>query len=338
MGFDFSFFKRKTLSIGIDLGADTAKLVALLSSKSGHRLVAHALVKKDELYGLKDFLNHPELARSDLRIAIQDPNLKVQKLLLPVVPRDELQQIVSWELGDATGIPIDDYVVRFVTGNIDADTQKQRVTAFAMEKKHLEEWKKFIDISGISHPDAAEPDIQSLANIILYNYDLKETDRYAILDIGKTQSQMAIVSQNGIEFYRPYSGIGGDQLIMNLTHETGNTPQEAELKLLQIANNEHCEQQELITDIVSRYCAQFCVQTQYAFENYMTLQKDKPITNIVLSGGGSQLHGLKEQVQETLHFPTDLIDPFSRLDLGRFKKNDFENSKTLYAVAAGLAL
>jgi type IV pilus assembly protein PilM len=339
MSIHFSLSHAKSLTVGIDLGLDAAKVICLKATKSGYELKAHALLKRDQLGALKEFLHHSSLRQAHVRLAIQVPQLKVQKVTVPIVPREELGQVVTWAFKEATSLPIDEYIVRYY--QMGAESQgdnKQTYTAFAIEKTFFEKWREFIGKAGIIHPKMAEPDIQSLANTAIHNYGNKEGYRFAVIDIGKAQSQMAVVSQNGIEFFRPFSGIGGDQLASGLGVELGISTEDAERRLLDIAHDVPCEKQDEIQDFINGYCAKFCVQAQYAIEQYASTSKESPITNILLAGGGAKLKGLREQIQETLHFPTDLINPFARIDLGRFAGRNFDSSKTIYAIATGLAL
>ena len=327
-----------TLSVGIDLGSDNVKLICLLSSKGTYELVSHALIRKNNMHTLLEFLAHPDLKNASLRIAIQDPNLKVQKLKVPVVPREEMEQAVTWTLKEAVEMPIDDYTVRYYDNLSQSDAKTVSVTAIAMEKKKIADWLHFMSEVGIANPSIAEPDIQSLANAVNYNYELKESDRYAVIDIGKAQTQCVVLSSNGIEFYRPFSGVCGNDLTMSLSHDLNTDHEESERMVLEVSNNLKCSHHDEVQEVIGRFCAKFCVQAQYAIENYMGIAKDKPITNVLLSGGGANLKGLKEQIQETLHHPTDLIDPFIKLNCANFDKKEYEGFKTLYSVAAGLAL
>lgn len=326
------------LSVGIDLGVDAAKVICLKPTKNSYQLKAHALLQRGQLGILKEFLHHSSLKYADVRLAIQVPHLKVQQVTIPVVPREELPQVIAWAFKEATNLPVDDYLIRYYQIGSEQDSQKQIFTAFAIEKSFFDKWTDFIGHIGIVKPKLAEPDIQSLANIVVYNHGFAQGYRFVIIDIGKTQSQLAVVSSQGIEFFRPFSNIGGDNLAASIGLELGIESDEAEHRILDIENNIKCEKQSEIEEIISEYCAKFCVQAQYAIEHFTTTAKENAITNIFLAGGGAKLKGLKEQIQDTLHFPTDLIDPFARLDLGRFSERDFRNSKTLYAVATGLAL
>jgi type IV pilus assembly protein PilM len=334
----FPWPPKKTLTVGIDLGVDAAKVICLKSSKSGYQLMAHALLRREQLGMIREFLHHPSLKGADIRLAIQVPQLKMQRLSVPIVPREELAPIVTWAFKEATNLSVDDFIVRFYQTGVDAESQKLNILAFAIEKSFFSQWLNFIHSTGIEGPNLAEPDIQSLANLINFNYSLKEGNRCVIIDIGKSQSQLAVVSHLGIEFFRPLSGVGTDYLSSNVSQELGWSSIEAENNIVELGNSGTCKRQDEVIDIINSYCEKFCVQAQYAIENYINIAKDQPITNILLAGGGARLKGLKEHIQDTLHFPTDLLDPFTQFSLGRFNERDFDNSKTIYAVAAGLAL
>src|SRR5688572_3949973 len=115
------------LSVGIDLGAEAAKLICLSSLKTGYKLIAHALVRRDHIQDLKELLSHPEFKRADIRIAIQDPKIKIQKLKVPLVPPEELVQVVTWEFREATNITVDDFIIRFLRNQSQREETKQNI-------------------------------------------------------------------------------------------------------------------------------------------------------------------------------------------------------------------
>jgi|GEM_PF-4630098 len=328
--------KRQELSVGIDLGADTTKVVCLQSTGTEYTLMAHALLRKEKRGSLIEFLHHSSLSKAAIRVAIQAP-IQVQPLSVPIVPADELDAVVSWAFKDASNINVDDYLIRFAKKNIDAATNQQNLTAFAIEKTFFDQWLNFVRDIG-PNVTFAEPDIQALANLIIYSYNLKDNDRYAVIDIGRSQSQLAIVSCYGIEFYRSFSGLGGASLISSLHTESDETTEQSDLLSSKIFSQPLSEQDEEIVDAINGFCAKLCVQAQYAIESYTAQVKDRPITNIILTGGVARLANLKDQIQETLHFPTDIIEPFTKLNLDRFTGTNFNSYKSLYAIAAGLAL
>lgn len=338
MSVHFSWPQKNTLNVGIDLGVDSIKLICLKATKSGHEVMAHALLRRDQLAVMKEFLHHPNLKQAQIRLAIQVPQIKIQQLTVPIVPREELNPVVAWAFKESTNLPIDDYIIRFYQTSVDAQAQKQNISAFAIEKGFFAQWLKFVENSGINSFQMAEPDIHSLTNVVTHNYPLKDGSRCVIIDIGKSQCQLAVVSHNGIEFFRPFSNVRSEQLVSDVSQELGISIEDAELAVSGGYKEIPAPKQAILNDIITSHCEKLCVQAQYAIENYMTQSKDQGLANIFLTGGGARLRGLKEHIQDTLHYPTDLLDPFSKIEMGRFNELAFDNSKTLYAVATGLAL
>jgi len=330
--------RRQELAVGIDIGADTTKLVCLQSAPSGYKLLAHALLRKDQMGKLVEFLHHSALKKAEVRVAIQAPQIQVKPVSVPIVPADEMNAVVSWSFKEITNLNIDEYTIRFSSTGIDTKTNKQNVTAFGIEKVFLDQWLKFLTEVGVGTPSVAEPDIQSLANLVIYNSDLGASNRCALIDIGRSQSQLAVVSRSGIEFYRTFSGLGTLALAQEISVELGVSEEDAERLCMELASKTPSKNDSQIMDVINGFYAKLCVQAQYAIENYASTAPNFPISNILLAGGGARLANLKDQIQETLHFPTDLINPFAKLDLAKFRGTDFDSYKSLYAVAVGLAL
>jgi type IV pilus assembly protein PilM len=285
-----------------------------------------------------EFLQHSALKKAEVRVAIQAPQIHVRPVSIPIVPADEMHAVVSWSFKELTNLNIDEYVIRFSNNGIDTATNKQNVTAFGIEKTFLDQWLKFLSEVGVGTPSIAEPDIQSLANLVIYNNDLSGSNRYALIDIGRSQSQLAVISRSGIEFYRTFSGLGTHALAQEIGLELGISEEDAERRCMEATSKTLSKENAQMMDVINGFYAKLCVQAQYAIENYASTAPNFPISNILLAGGGARLVNLKDQIQETLHFPTDVINPFAKLDLGKFRGTDFDSYKSLYAVAVGLAL
>ena len=64
----------------------------------------------------------------------------------------------------------------------------------------------------------------------------------------------------------------------------------------------------------------------------------KPISKIIMTGGGAALGGLREDLQSRYNIPTQFADPFGKLVSPDFLDEILEEAGPEFAVAVGLAL
>ena len=89
---------------------------------------------------------------------------------------------------------------------------------------------------------------------------------------------------------------------------------------------------ESITDML-------ITEVQKTFDFFRETYPSETITQVLISGGTSQMLGLSERIQATFSYPTEVLDPFKSVTIG--PKVDAEKVTSLgpaLAVAVGLAL
>ena len=64
----------------------------------------------------------------------------------------------------------------------------------------------------------------------------------------------------------------------------------------------------------------------------------RPITRIVLTGGGILLKGLPEYAAKNINVPVEVGEPFSRIETPVFLQDNLKVAGPEFAVAIGLAI
>ncbi len=82
------------------------------------------------------------------------------------------------------------------------------------------------------------------------------------------------------------------------------------------------------------------IQKTFDFYRATTEDEDIGVEKILLSGGGSKLAGLKEDLAEKLELPVEILDPFKeiKVDNRKFDPDYLSEIMPEMAVAVGLAL
>jgi type IV pilus assembly protein PilM len=132
--------------------------------------------------------------------------------------------------------------------------------------------------------------------------------------------------------------VGSEQLTNQIANTLDIEYEKAEqFKLGQIPAGEY---QEELEEIFSQTCSQWVLEIKKAIDMYMANNSDKPLTSLVMSGGGSKVRGLKKYIAAETGLDVVAFNPFSNMKLNE-KKIDLEYLKVIapeLAIAAGLAI
>jgi Tfp pilus assembly PilM family ATPase len=325
-------------AVGIDISAEQLKMVCLLPKGAGYKLVAHALVDRNDESALQEMLRHRAIRQGFARFSIRDPNIKIRKVSTPIVPKQELEEVIKWSLKEVVKVSLEDHIFRYYPLSGEPDAKKQSFLVFAMERGKLQEQLIELQKLGFGHPQVIEPHVQAMTNCIVYNYELENTDRYAVLVFDKTLSYFAVISAEGILFHRTFSGVHTGILIAELSAELGIDPLQAEKCLDSGCEDIATEQQAKLTRILSHFFSKMAVEIQYSRDSYLAQFPGQMINHVLLAGEGVGLKGLQSHVEETLQVPTSKLEAFKKIDVSTFPSEEIDNAAMYYGVAIGLAL
>ncbi len=289
-------------SVGIDVTAQDIRMICLTKKGESYQLFAHAVVKRGDEEGMKKLLHHPAMHRGTTRFSIHDGTIKIRKITTPVVPKEELEEVIKWSLKEAIKVPVEGHILRYYPMS-GAEEKKQSYLVLAIERGKLQDHLIELQKIGISQPQMIEPHMQALANCVEYNYDLKQTDRYAIITLDNALAYFAVISAEGLLFYRTFSGVTASA---------------------------SADQKQLFPKLG--------VEIQYSCENYLTQFPNQSISSAILSGDGIYLPGLKEHIEETLRVPTGLLEVFKKIDAKAIPPAELTHAAAYYGIATGLAL
>ncbi len=289
-------------SVGIDVTAKDVKMVCLTQKAGQVHLADYAVAPLTDPESVKKALLHPAIHRGTTRYSIHDGTIKIRKITVPIVPKQELDEVIRWALKDATKTSVEGHTIRYYPVGGAGDKQ-QSYLAMAVEQKKIQDHVIELQKIGVGQPQLIEPSAQALANCVGHNYELKLTDRCAAIHLDPYLAYYTVVSPEGLLFYRTFSRIDG------------NTR----------------------TDL-SQFFSKLTVEIQYSCENYLAQFPNQPITQAILSGEEAALPGLKAHIEETLQVPTQQLEVFKKIELSEQQRAGLGDSAISHCIAVGLAL
>lgn len=326
-------------SVGVDLGASRIKLVCLQKVDSRHRLMAHGVLSRNNMAQIKEVFATPAIHTGHLRVNVSDPSLKVRRVDLPRVPDNELPEIIKWGMKDVVGGEVDNYVFRYQVLPPDPARPEQPYLIFAIMRDAIKSKLEFLSQLGMPQPSIVEPNVSALGIGVRHSYGLGPDDRCVVVDMGCTASLFAVVGSEGLFFSRPLGNISGDGLTKQLSRTIGvDEATVEEFKVTYPSEKIPEEHTAKVKTVIDNFFTAVVLEIQRSVDAYVAQFPGKPVGKIYITGGGCQLPGFVERVSGTLNMSAEILEPFQKIDLGRFRMDAIAPQKVYYALACGLAL
>jgi type IV pilus assembly protein PilM len=161
----------------------------------------------------------------------------------------------------------------------------------------------------------------------------------ALIDIGARVTNIVVHSAGVPRFVR-IMPTGGQDVTDAVSEELGVPLERAEGMKQHFARYGAGEELAMITRTVAATGQDFVDEVRGSLDYYAASDPGAPVERIVLSGGGSRLEGLADQLSAGTRLPVVTGDPLQPLRIGRtgLDEDQLEFIKPLAAVPVGLAL
>lgn len=354
-------FGGKKSYIGLDIGEYSIKMVRVTKTKSGWELTNFAIVPtpKGAIDGehIRDgqaliAAIHKAVAGiegNELEVALSmaGPSVFIRHLTLPLMSGRELAVAVAHEAESHLPIPIPEAIVDFVkVGELMEDgVRKQEIMLVAARKRSVEQLQSLLIEAGLK---PALLDVQPLALLrtAVNLFMNKEVNGAALVDIGTSTTTVSIFEGNVLRFTRTLP-TGGQRLTQALVDHYQMPVDEAEAtkRLLSLSTESNNSGLSVLlhqkAQIVSVVVENMITEIRRSIEFYQSRNRGKQVSQIFVSGGGAQLQGLADYLQDALNIKVELMNPISRLQINpqlKVRSAEVNEAGASLAVVTGLAM
>ncbi len=343
------FFARSKGVVGLDIGSATVKLVELKEKKGGQfqlvrigveplspeaivdgsvmdsSLVVDAIQKLNEQTGVKN---------ANYGTSVSGHSVIIKKIELPAMEPEELAESIQWEAEQHIPFDINDVRLDYTTltgeDEMEVGAENMEVLLVAVKREKVNDYVSVISQSGKS-PTVVDADAFAIQNAYELNYDLDPLKVVALINIGAGVTNINIVARGQSVFWRDLS-TGGNQFTEALQREFNLSFDQAELlKRGESVGSYTASDARKVLDAVS---AEMANEIQKTFDFFGATSSEGVVDELILSGGGALTPNLQEVLRERFGVPTELLNPFRRV---QFKEADF-NSEWLESIAPMLAV
>src|SRR3954447_6203806 len=345
------FGKKKSVA-GLDIGSSSIKMVELdgklnnlnLVSLGFENLPADTIIDGQimELNVVSDVIrsvctNH-DVKSDNVVTGVSGHSVILKNIVLPSMSKEELEESIDWHAEEHIPYDLADVSLDYQVTNETADSTN--VLIAACKKERIDNIKQAIQLAGKS-PVVIDVDTFALQNCYEINYNPSEDDVVTLLNIGASTMNVNIVKGTRSLFTRDIT-VGGSQFTDVLQRSLGLNFQQAEAVKRGVTDVVDGIEEKSIEPLMNNVTEIVAMEIQKTFDFYRAQSEDNEtrVQKILISGGGSKLVGLAQELSERLELPVEVLDPFRniKVDKSKFDPDYLSEIVPEMAVAVGLAV
>ncbi len=326
--------------IGLDVGSYAVKAVALQSNRDRITLQGYAQAKIDNQdvgEVIKRVISQLGLKSKRIVTAVSGRSVIVRQVDTPKLQDAELKQHITYEADKYIPFGTEEVIIdcQPMPAKPGAPDNTQQVMLVAVRKGFVQEHLASLRSAGLM-PEVIDVDVFALANA----YELlgppmapeAERKATAIIDIGATKTNIAIMLADRLLFTREIY-LAGNEISDAIARTLNYQPDEVDA--MKLAPGEALES---IVDAAMPAFEDLANEIRLSFD-YVEGQFDSEVSNVVLSGGTSQLPTVGNILGNILSRPVFVFDPLAGLDLvpSRYDIHGLDANSPGLTVALGLA-
>lgn len=255
-------------------------------------------------------------------ITMDSSEIITREVELPYAKDIDLNAMVSFELQEYLPINIEDYVVqaKILEQFEEEGLKKLRTVAAMMPKSMVEELYNFLNSVGLEpyvldiHSNAIS---KYLSHILLSGDNmLNKYNTFAVVDLGAEHTNVCVIENKMIRLNKLIE-LGGSAINDMIASTFGLDQEQAEEKKTQAI---HLFQEEgevdataLLNDMTKSTVNGIIDQVQLVLKYYSSREQNKQIDAILLFGGGANLKGLSQYIENAFNLPTYVLGKHTNL-------------------------
>jgi len=262
----------------------------------------------------------------------------VKNIVLPPMSRDELEESIDWHAEEHIPYDLSDVSLDYHVTNQSNDSTQ--VLIAACKRERIDSLKQAVQLAG-KQPVVIDIDTFALQNCYEINYQPDPSQTVALLNIGASTMNVNIVQGVHSVFTRDIT-VGGSQFTDILQRNLGLSFQQAEAVKRGVVDPSSGMDEKSIEPLMNNVTEMVAMEIQKTFDFYRATTEDTGVhvQKILISGGGSKLAGLAEELSSKLELPVEVLDPFRQIkvDTRKFDPDYLSEIMPEMAVAVGLAV
>lgn len=329
-------------TIGLDIGSSTMKLIEITELSGQLRVTAMATIpspkdssidnhnKNTKSIGeaVQQLLSLAKASSQQVVISIASSLAIIKTISIDAsTPDYMMEDLVLHEAESHIPYSLDEVALDFFVDKSGEKSKEQvEVLLVACRNKHIEQLQVIIKSAGL-HTKAIETDVHALHRAYVFANQTATQDYehcYAVLDIGVSGIRLSVMS--------------GDKLIYNRDQQLAmdfGTGQELKISATDLQLPPSPAQKYL----EKSKSKEICKQISRAMQFYYSVNQENPVERIFLTGGIAVLSGVAEMIAGELTIPTEVMNPFTGMELDKsLNKDVLYHYAPTFNIACGLSI
>lgn len=345
------FGKKKSVA-GLDIGSSSIKLVELDGKSNQLNLVAlgYQNLPDDtiidgqimELNVVSDVIQNVcknfQVNADQVVTGVSGHSVIIKNIVLPPMSEDELEESIDWHAEEHIPYDLAEVSLDYQVTNSTSDSTN--VLIAACKRERIDNVRQAVQLAG-KEPFVIDVDTFALQNCYEFNYQPDESQVVTLLNIGASTMNVNIVKGTRSLFTRDIT-VGGSQFTDVLQRSLGLSFQQAEAVKRGVDHVVEGLEEKAIEPLITNVTEIVAMEIQKTFDFYRATTEDTEtvVQKILISGGGSKLQGLANDLSSRLELPVEVMDPFRniKVDSKKFDPDYMSEIMPEMAVAVGLAM
>jgi type IV pilus assembly protein PilM len=344
--------KKEKFVVGIDIGSHAVKVCQIeRSGKDGYQLVAlgtaaispgaveDGVLQDAEDVGkaIAELCKNLKLKNKErVGLSISGYSVIVKKINIEMESREELAGRLNEEAEQYIPFDINEVYLDFQVLKAGEDEfDRSEVMLVAAKKEVIDGYRSMLEDQKLM-PVLVDVDGFALENI--WTTVSGGDKNVCLIDIGASKLNINIIAGGASVLARDVV-MGSDDLTQEIANTLDLDYEDAEqIKTGRIEAQE--EDKEELHEIFTQICTRWVLEIKKAIDLYSNNNPKKPLSAIVLSGGGSKVRGLKSYLASETGLEVVAFNPFEGMKVNE-KKIDLEYLEAVapeMSIAAGLAI
>ena len=343
-------FGKSKSTVGLDIGANSLKLVKLDHTKSGYSVSAIGIrelppeaIVSDEIrdreaviFNIQSLIDQTDPRIRDVVVSISGHGVITDRFTIDRKTGAEAEQAILFETEQRAPFDVDDVSLDYHVIKTDEDINKMDVLLVAARKEYLKMVLDLIEDAGL-RPVVVDDDALAIFNAYENNYEVDPSRITSLVNIGHDVTNITYLVDGLYHSTRDVSS--GTRDIYNAIQKEFRLNPELTNKAIKGEMNDSIDQDMLKATIISS-TDELMSGLELAFSYFKSQAKVDNIDWIVLSGGGALIPYLPEFLQSKLNIPLEIANPLRSIDYDPelFQYLQPEKIAPLLAVSVGLAM
>ena len=335
------------MSVGLDIGSQTIKIVEIKKDGNVLRLNASGIigyngvspdqsVNNKELVALsatiKKLHKETKVTSKDVSISLPESLVFTRIIKFPMLTDQEIASAIKWESEQYIPIPISEAIIQYqiVERRETASPPEVTILLVAVKKELAEKYVKLVQMAGLNVV-SVETELLALVRALA-----PKDKPIVILDFGSKSTDIAISDKGQLRFSRSIL-TAGDALTRVLAKGFGINVQQAE----QYKRTYGLSQKQLegkVKQMLDPVVKLVADEIRKAIQFYQSDEKTDPPNSVIVTGGTAGMPELISSLSEMLNMEIIMGNPFATLNIASETAKNLQGYAPLYSIAVGLAL